>query len=64
MQMKAWFNMVAGCVFAVVAVLHIARIVLNVRVYVESVEMPFWISWIGLFGASLLAVWGFCAGRR
>ena len=47
-------HIVAGLIFAVVAVLHAFRIVIGFQVVFGSVSIPMWASWIGVVvGVSL-----------
>ena len=53
------FSLAAATVFSLVALLHVARLLLGWHVTIESLVVPFWISWIGLAIASGLAYQGF-----
>lgn len=62
--MRGIFDFVAGCVFAVVSLAHLVRIVLNWEVIVGQTVIPYSISWLGMFAAGALAAWGFTAATR
>jgi hypothetical protein len=63
MTAKRYLRMTAG-VFAVVALMHLARIVLGLPVTVGVQAIPMWISWIAVVGAGLLSFAGFRLSRR
>lgn len=50
---------VAGFVFAVVALLHLLRLYLQFPMTVNSVFVPLWINVIGLIVSALLSFWMF-----
>jgi hypothetical protein len=50
------FSVVAGVVFAVVAVLHLLRIYMNWPVVIADWSVPMWVSWVGLVIAGGLAL--------
>ncbi len=41
------FNIVAGGIFAIVALLHVLRILMGWPVVVGGWMIPMWVSWIG-----------------
>ena len=53
------FCRVAASVFGIVAIAHVARLVLQFPVQVGSTSVPMWASWLGLLVAGGLSVWGF-----
>ncbi len=53
------FNRVAAAIFGIVAIGHAARLGLSVPVQIGTTAIPVWASWLGLFVAGLLCVWGF-----
>jgi hypothetical protein len=57
--MKRLFDIVAACIFAVVSILHMLRIVFSWDVQIGMIRVSYWISWVGMFAAAALAVWGF-----
>ena len=48
---------VAGAVFGVVALLHLARILTGVPVSIGGWSLPMWINWMGLLATGLLCIW-------
>ena len=42
------FSVVAGAIFALVALLHLVRIYMGWPVVIGSWTVPIWVSWIGL----------------
>ena len=57
--------MVSATVFAVVAIAHAARAVLQLPIHLGgTAEIPMWVSWLGTPGAGLLSLWGFSTARR
>lgn len=59
-----YFNLVAACIFGLVAVLHLLRVLFQWTLQIGPLEVPFWISWGGLVGAALLSVWGFASAKK
>ncbi len=55
---------ISAAIFAVVAIGHAARLVLQVPAHVGAMEIPTWVSWLGCVGAGFLSVWGFRVARR
>jgi hypothetical protein len=51
------FVILSGIVFAVVAVVHAARLFYGWPVRIGSAAIPVWVSWLGIVGAGVLAVW-------
>ena len=58
MDQKA-FSIVAGVVFAAVALFHLVRIYMGWPVHIGDWSVPMWLSWIGLVVAGGLAFFGF-----
>jgi hypothetical protein len=58
------FSVVAGVVFAVVAVLHLLRIYMNWPVVMADWSVPMWVSWVGLVIAGGLAFFGLRLAAR
>jgi hypothetical protein len=58
------FSLVAGIIFAVVALLHLVRIFMDWPVIVGDWSIPMWASWIALVVAGGLALLGLRLGRR
>ena len=58
------FSIVAGVVFAVVAVLHLLRIYMNWPVVIADWSVPMWVSWVGFVIAGGLAFFGLRLAAR
>ncbi len=58
------FSIVAGVIFALVALLHLARIYVGWPVVIGGWSVPMWMSWIGLVFAGGLAYFGFSFAAR
>jgi hypothetical protein len=58
------FSIVAAVIFAVVALLHLLRILLNWAIVIGTWSAPMWLSWIGLLVAGGLSVFGFRLAAR
>lgn len=52
------FSMVAGAIFAIVALLHLLRILMSWPVLIDSWAVPIWLSWIALMIAGGLSYFG------
>jgi hypothetical protein len=50
---------ISAAIFAVVAVVHLARLLKSWPVQIGSCAVPMSVSWIGLPVSALLAIWGF-----
>ena len=50
---------VSALIFAVVAIVHLIRIVRGWTVQIGSHSVPMSLSWIGVVIAAVLALWGF-----
>ncbi|OGQ04877.1 MAG: hypothetical protein A3F82_10125 [Deltaproteobacteria bacterium RIFCSPLOWO2_12_FULL_44_12] len=55
---------VAGLVFSVVSLLHLARLVLKFPVMVGSHYIPLRLNGVGFAVASILALWMFSASKK
>lgn len=53
------FRRVAATLFALVAVAHLARLVLALPITVGSLSVPLSVSWAGLVLAGAMSLWGF-----
>jgi hypothetical protein len=47
------FNLLAGIIFAVVALLHLLRIYMGWSVVIAAWSVPMWVSWLGFVPAGL-----------
>ena len=50
---------VTGVVFAIVALAHLARLLLDWPAQVAGWVVPIWISWIAILIAGALCIWAF-----
>jgi hypothetical protein len=58
-MMRTLFDLVAAAIFAAVSFIHMLRIILGWEVRIGMNEIPFSMSWAGMFLAAALSVWGF-----
>ena len=58
------FSVVAGVIFARVALLHLSRIYMGWPVVIGSWTAPMWVSWIGLVVAGGLSYFGLRLAAR
>ena len=58
------FSLVAGVIFAVVALFHLVRIYMGWPVMIGDWSVPMWLSWIGLIIAGGLAFFGMSLATR
>jgi hypothetical protein len=63
MDRKTFF-IVAGIIFALVALVHLARIYMGWPVVIGDWSVPIWVSWIGLVVAGGLAIFGLRLAAR
>lgn len=62
--MRAYI-LISGAIFGAIALVHVVRLLLDWPAEVAGWGVPLWVSWIAIFAAGALSVWGFClAGRR
>lgn len=52
---------VAGLVFACVAVLHVLRLAYKFEIIIANKRIPLWANWVGLVIAATLSAWMFLA---
>jgi len=52
------FSLVTGVIFAVVALFHLVRIVMDWSVIIGDWSIPMWVSWVALVVAGGLALLG------
>ncbi|MBS0634947.1 MAG: hypothetical protein JSR37_05760 [Verrucomicrobia bacterium] len=55
---------VAGIVFALVALLHLARLYFQFPIIVDQMMVPYWINGVGLVVAAFLSIWMFRATKN
>ena len=58
------YFVVSALIFAVVAILHVLRSLNHWTFQIGSLLLPPWVSWIGMFVAGGLSLWGFRLARR
>ena len=58
------FSLVAGVIFAVVALFHLVRIFTEWTVIIGDWSIPMWVSWIALVVAGGLALLGLRLSER
>jgi hypothetical protein len=56
--MLNYYAAVSALIFAVVAIVHLIRILRGWAVHIGPHSVPMSLSWIGLVIAALLAIWG------
>ena len=54
---------VAAAIFAVVAIVHLIRLITGFQIVVDDIVVPLWISYFGAPVAALLAIWMVRAAR-
>jgi hypothetical protein len=57
------FSLVAGVIFAIVALLHFLRVALGWQVVIGGFSVPMWFSWIGIIVAPTLSYFGLRSAR-
>jgi hypothetical protein len=58
------FVLLAGIIFAIVAVCHLLRIFMGWPIVVDTWTVPMWLSWIALVVAGGLSYFGLSLGWR
>lgn len=58
------YALVSSAFFAIIAVAHLVRLVMQVPVHVADLSVPVWASVGGFVLTAGLAVWGFREARR
>lgn len=48
---------IAGTIFGIVALMHLARVIMDIRVIIGEWEVPMVASMIGMIGAFVLCIW-------
>lgn len=51
------FFLISATIFALIALLHVFRLVTNLPVQVGAVTFPIWGSWLGAIVAAGLSIW-------
>lgn len=57
------YNTITGCLFVIIAILHLWRALSGTVVWVGSVSVPVWISWVGVILALVLGSYGLKHGK-
>jgi len=52
------FSLLAGLIFLIIAVLHVARSVWGWDAVIGGWQVPMWVSWVAIVGAGFLAYQG------
>jgi hypothetical protein len=55
---------VSAAIFLLVALAHLLRVILGWEVRIGDLDIPGWVSWLGLVVAASLAYFGFSQRRR
>lgn len=58
------FALVAGVIFALVALMHVLRLFMGWPLVIGSWSVPMWLSWVGLVVAGGLSVLGLRLAMR
>jgi hypothetical protein len=58
------YLMVAGAIFAVVALAHLLRAVMNWPIVIAGWIVPMWLSWLGFVIAGALSWFGLTLAKR
>lgn len=58
------FSLVAGTIFLLVAIMHLSRILLQWQAMIGGVEIPMWVSWLGVGVAGYLAYAGISIEKK
>ena len=53
------YNMITAAIFAVIAVLHLLRIIFGWPAQIGGLDIPLWASWLALVVTGALAYFGF-----
>jgi hypothetical protein len=56
--------LVAGVVFALVALVHLARLILHFPLVIGELEVPLSVNVIGFFVTAFLSVWMFISAKK
>jgi hypothetical protein len=57
--MSNYYAAVSALIFAVVALVHVVRIIKQWTVRIGSFSVSMSVSWVGFIVATLIAIWGF-----
>ena len=62
MSLKNYF-LLTGLIFMIIAILHLARIILGWEAAIAGWSMPMWVSWLAVVIAGFLAYQGVKNGK-
>lgn len=48
---------VAGCIFGIIAIMHLLRIITGTTVIIATCSLPIWVNVMGLLVTGFLSVW-------
>ena len=57
------FALLAAVIFAIVALVHLVRVIMGWQIVIDSCTVPMWPSWIALVIAAGLSYLGFSLSR-
>ena len=58
------YSLISGIIFAIVALVHLARLVQAWQITINGMAVPMSISWLGLIIGAILAFYGLRYGTR
>jgi hypothetical protein len=58
-KVSSYYAAISALIFAVVALVHLLRILKQWTVQIGSLSVSMSVSWLGLVIAALLSIWGF-----
>jgi len=58
------FALIAGIIFAIVALVHVARLAQGWGIVIDGWAVPMWVSWIGLIVPGILGFFGLKFGTQ
>ena len=61
--MRAYLR-ISGGVFALIALLHVLRLILHWPAQIADWTVPIWVSWIAVLAAVALSIWAFRLVRQ
>ncbi len=53
------YLLISSAIFALVAILHIVRLINHWSIQIGTFAVPFWGSWLGFVIATALSIWAF-----
>jgi hypothetical protein len=55
------YHVVSGAGFGIIAILQVARAILQLPIHIGSLEVPIYASWIAAVVTGGLCIWAFCS---